>query len=277
MCASPALYGSSAKFAAVGSTPPLCRGPNDQSWNTAAGGFGGTAPTPPGDNTFYWIMMDVLKRQSVITNGFIDVHNPHRVPEGFNDPRLGPFYLANGASTMPVDVLPQFAYEFDPPLADLPAGTAVVPQFRGASVVDPTPWYWNSWISNGSSIYPTGTYDANMRAQLRPTAANFALDPYKAGDAHMRKWDTRPIPTSTTARNWWTYLYNRTVTRYVENPNDLMDPVFTAQFAGPNEGFTPRDIRYVNWRFVTSNNADANPPVAPLIETFSLSYRFRRL
>jgi hypothetical protein len=33
----------------------------------------------------------------------------------------------------------------------------------------------------------------------------------------------------------------------------------------------------VNWRFVTSNNADADPPVAPTIETFALSYRFRRL
>jgi hypothetical protein len=265
---------------AVGSSPPLCRGPNDAAWNTAAGGFQGssTAATPPGDNTFYWIMMDVLKRQSVITNGFIDLNNPHRVPEGFNDPRLGPFYLVNGNSTMPANVLPQFAYEFDPPLAELPAGTSVVPQFRGASVVDGTPWYWNSWINNGSSIYPAGTYDANARQQqLRPSAANFPLDPYKAGDAHMRKWDTRPIGTSSTARNWWTYLYNRTVTRYVENPNELMDPAFTAQFAGPNEGFTPRDIRYVNWRFVTGNNADASPPVAPTIETFALSYRFRRL
>jgi hypothetical protein len=264
----------------VGSSPPLCRGPNDQAWNTAAGGFQGgtTAPTPPGDNTFYWIMMDVLKRQSVITNGFIDVNNPHRVPEGFPDPRLGPFFLVNGNSTMPVDVLPTFAYEFDPPLSELPAGTSLVPQFRGASVVDTTPWYWNSWINNGSTLYPTAVFGANaLQQQLRPSAANFPLDPFKAGDAHMRKWDTRPIPSTSTARNWWTYLYNRTVTRYVENPDDLMDPTFTSQFAGPNEGFTPRDIRYVNWRFVTSNNADANPPVAPTIETFALSYRFRRL
>ncbi len=258
---------------------PLCRSPSDAAWNTAAGGFvgGTTQPTPNGDNTFYWIMMDVLKRQSVITNGFVDLNNPHRVPEGFADPRLGPFYLANGTSTMPTDVLPTFAYEFDPPLSQLPAGTSLVPQFRGASIVDPTPWYCNAWVNTASPIYPTGSFDAAMRAQLRPTAANFPLDPYKAGDAHMRKWDARTIPSTTTARNWWTYLYNRTVTRYVEDPNELMEPAFTTQYAGPNEAFTPRDIRYVNWRFVTSNNTEANPPVAPSIETFALSYRFRRL
>jgi hypothetical protein len=53
-----------------------------------------------------------------------------------------------------------------------------------------------------------------------------------------------------------------------------MTPSYTAQFAGPNEAFTPRDIRYVNWRFVTSNNVDANPPIAPVIDTFALAYRF---
>lgn len=266
----------SAGRAAVGTSPPVCRSPSDQAWTTAGGGFvgGTTQPTASGDNTFYWIMMDVLKRQSVITNGFVDLNNPHRVPEGFADPRLGPFYLAGGVSTMPANVLPTFAYEFDPPLSQLPSGTSLVAQFRGASVVDPTPWYWNAWMSAASPIYPASAFDAGMRTQLRPTAANFPLDPYKAGDAHMRKWDTRPIPGTSTARNWWTYLYNRTVTRYVEDPNQLMSPAFTSQFAGPNEAFTPRDIRYVNWRFVTSNNTDANPPVAPIIETFALSYRF---
>lgn len=259
---------------AVGGSPSVCRGPGDPSWTTAQGGFGGTAPTPSGDNTFYWIMMDVVKRQSVITNGFIDLNNPHRVPEGFADPRLGPFYLAGGASTVPNNVLPRFSFQFDPPLSQLPAGTALVPQFRGASVVDSNPWYWNAWMNTATPVYPGPQFTAAMRTQLRPTAANFPLDPFKAGDAHMRKWDQRTIPGTTTARNWWTYLYNRTVTSYVEDPNTLMTPAYTAQFAGPNEAFTPRDIRYVNWRFVTSNNVDANPPIAPVIDTFALAYRF---
>jgi hypothetical protein len=61
---------------------------------------------------------------------------------------------------------------------------------------------------------------------------NFPLDPYKAGDAHIRKWDT--------GRSWRgfgaelvDYFYNRTVTTYVEDPNDLMAPAFTSQFQGP--------------------------------------------
>jgi hypothetical protein len=268
----------SAGRAATSAGPAVCRSPGDTQWNTPSGGLiAGPPPgsTPPGDNTFYWIMMDVAKRQSVITNGFIDLNNPHRVPEGFADPRLGPYYLQNGASTMPTNVLPTFAYEFDPPLSSLPVGTALVPQFRGASVVDPTPWYWNAWLSTSANF--GANFDANVRLQLKPTAANFPLDPYKAGDAHMRKWDTRSIPGTSTARNWWTYLYNRTVTRYVEDPNELMNPAYTSQYAGPNEGFTPRDVRYVNWRFVTSNNVDAIPPIAPTIDTFALSYRFQRL
>jgi hypothetical protein len=256
-------------------SPAVCRSPSDSSWNTAAGGFTPTGTTPPGDNTFYWIMFDALKRQSVITNGFVDLNNPHRVPEGVADPRLGPFYLQNGNSTLPANVRPSFAYEFDPPLAQLPAGTSLVAQFRAAGIVDPTPWYWNAWMAGDTPLFPAATYGAAggvvRTQQLRPTAANFPLDPYKAGDAHIRKWDTR------NGRNWWAYLYNRTVTRYVEDPNDLVDPAFTIQYAGPNETFTPRDVRYVNWRFVTGNNADANPPIAPTIETFSLAYRFQRL
>ncbi len=261
-------------------SPTLCRAPGDAAWTTAAGGFAPpgspTGNPPPRDNTFYWIMLDLLKRQSVITAGFIDINNPHRVPEGFGDPRLGPFYLANGQSTRPANVKPFFAYEFDPPLQQQPAGTSVVPQFRGAGVVDGTPWYWDRWINTTTPLSPTPDYTAAARQQLKPTPENFPLDPYKAGDAHIRKWDTRAIPGSGTTRDWWTYFYNRTVTRYVDDPNQLMDPNFTIQFKGPNEVFTPNDIRYVNWRLVIGNNADASPPVSPTIETFALSYRFQR-
>ena len=55
-----------------------------------------------------------------------------------------------------------------------------------------------------------------------------------------------------------------------------MDPAYTIDFAGPNETFNPGDIRYVNWRFITSNNTLASPPVAPIIETFALSYRWQQ-
>jgi hypothetical protein len=57
-----------------------------------------------------------------------------------------------------------------------------------------------------------------------------------------------------------------------------MDPSFTTPLRGAQRGVHPAGrIRYVNWRFVTSNNVDASPPLAPTIETFSLSYRFQRV
>lgn len=269
---------------------PLCRAPGDSAWAIPSGGF--TYPagggTPAGDNTLYWIMMDVLKRQSVITAGFVDLNNPHRVPEGFGDPRLGPFYLQNGQNTRPANVRPQFGYEFDPPPQAIAAGTSVVAQFRAASNVDPTPWYWDKWyrlavspafgpqggLSDAAAAVPGALWSAGERDDLKPTAANFALDPFKACDAHIRKWDNRPIPGTSTARDWWAYFYNRTVTSYVNEPNELTASTFTSKYNRPNEPFTQRDIRYVNWRFVTSNNTDAIPPVSPSIETFSLSYRF---
>ena len=262
------------------SGPAQCIGPGSNQWNNASGGWtpgGSTNPTATAsaDNTLYWIMIDALKRQSVVTNGFLDLNNPHRVPEGFADPRLGPFYLNAGNSTRPSSIAPVLTYEFDPPLANLPGGTSITPQFRAAGIVDGTPWYWSRWISTANALYPADPFDQNnARTQLKPTPDNFPLDPYKAGDAHIRKWDTRPVPNSSTARNWWTYFYNRTVTDYVSDPNQLFDPAFAARYAGPNETFTQADIRYMNWRFVNVNNTDANPPVSPTIETFALSYRF---
>jgi hypothetical protein len=266
---------SGGRAALPNGSPAVCRSPADLAWSEAAGGFtltGAVTPPPPytgGDNTLYWIMLDLVRRQSVITAGFVDLHNPHRVPEGFADPRLGPFFLQNDLSTLPNGVLPRFTQTFDPPLAQLPPGTSLVAQFRAAGIVDPQPWYWNAWMNGNNALFPNAIYDPAMRQQLRPTSANFPLDPRKAGDAHLRKWDTRA------GRNWWTYPYNRAVTRYVEEPNDLFEPAFTAQYAGPNESFTPRDVRYVNWRFVASNNIDNNPPLSPSIESFALSYRFQ--
>lgn len=271
--------------------PGICVGPSSNDWNNASGGylFPSGARGPSGDNSLYWIMIDMVKRQSVITSGFIDLNNPHRVPEGFSDTRLGPFFLAGGNSTRPADVVPTFGFEFDPPLSQLPGGTSFVPQFRAAGIVDPSPWFWQQWVSPVTPLYPQavavppdayvalGTANSQQRQECRPTAANFPLDPYKAADAHIRKYDTRPVIGGTAARNWWTYFYNRTVTQYVEDPNRLMDPAYVIQFAGPNESFTPRDIRYINWRFITSNNVDATPPVTPSIETFSLTYRFNRV
>ncbi len=247
-------------------SPSICRGPGDAAWVNATGGY-----TPAGgvtasrDNSLYWIMIDFLKRASVVTNGFIDIYNPHRVPAGFADTRLGPYFMPAGTPQLPANTLPTFTYEFDPPLTQLPGGTAVVVQFRGATEVDPNPWYWRQWYATLPVI---GT-------ALQPTDVNFPLDPFKAGDAGVRKFDDRPSGTAG-ARNWWTYLYNKTVTGYVEDPNQLMTQSYLGAFAGPNDILTPQHVRYLNWRYLMSNNTDANPPVAPTIDTFTFSYKFER-
>ncbi len=64
------------------------------------------------------------------------------------------------------------------------------------------------------------------------------------------------------------------MTRYVEDPNQLMDPAFVEQYSTASDPFTARDIRYVNWRFVASNNTESDPPVAPSIDTFAVAWRF---
>lgn len=262
----------------------LCIGIGDQAWEVAAGGWRpGASPSAPwvptptdpikGDNTFFWIMMDLVRRQTVATAGFVDLFDPHRVSANSTDPRLGPWFLADGQPTLPNDVLPEFGFAFDPPLSRLPSGTSVTPQFRGADLVDPQPWYWTRWIAQPNPLFPAATqqnplFDAQARTDLRPSADNFPLDPLKAGDAHIRKWDTRA------GRNWWSYLYNRTVTPYVEDPNQLMDEAWLASLGAP--GLQPRTLRYVNWRFLMVNNVQAEPPTAPAIETFAMTYRFAR-
>ncbi len=141
-------------------------------------------------------------------------------------------------------------------------GTQVAVEFRGAGAVDPRPW---AAVVNG--------YNAS-NFQEQPDAINFPLDPLKAADAHIRKFDDRPR-SGGPPRNTWTRYYNEIVTDYTPDLNQLMDPSFTTQFAGPNEQFLPEDVRYFNWRFVMQNALDVAAG-APKLESFVLSYRLHR-
>jgi hypothetical protein len=107
-----------------------------------------------------------------------------------------------------------------------------------------------------------------------PDEFNFPLDPLKAGDAHIRKYDDRLLNGQ--RRNGWTYYYNRNVTDYVGDPNRLSDSSFTNAFAGPNEVFLADDVTYFNWRIVFGNNVDADPPITPVIDSFIMAYRLER-
>jgi hypothetical protein len=174
-------------------------------------------------------------------------------PQGLYDPRLGPYF--GGAP--PAGQRPVFSYTFEPPLDDLPGGTTVLAEFRGTGIVDPQPW----------------AVRENFYTSV-PDRINFPLDPLKAGDAHIRKNDDRTV--AGVKRNYWTYYYNRNVTSYVTDPNVLMDRDFLSGFAGPRDSFGPDDVKYFNWRFIMKNNVEANPPVAPVLDSFSVSYRFQK-
>lgn len=229
-----------------GGKPDHCVASGMTEWGLATGGFklDGT-PTIPGDNTLYWIMLELQKRSTVSTAGFIDLHNPHRMLTTSTDPRLGPYAMGSEA--------PEFQYLLDPPASRQPAGTSVVPQFRAAGAVDPQPWTF------AEEVPPLNF--------ARPDADNVPLDPYKACDAHIRKYDDR------SGRACWTHYYQRVVTDYVQDPNTLFTPAFTAQYVQPGQPFTPPDIRYVNWRLLMSNATELNPPVSPAIDSFILAWR----
>lgn len=252
--------------------------PGSPEWSRASGGLNplNGSSTPAGDNTFYWAQWDFLKRQTVVTFGFVDVLDPHRVDPQFQtapfrDPRLGPYFADTGArAVLPVNVRPAYAALLEPPPTALPGGTEIIPQYRAASIVHPAPWvarvaqplsYWT-----GTSVPP--------RTQVAPDYLNFPLDPMKAGDAHIRKYEDATAETAPRQRNHWAYPYNLHVTDYVEDPNTLTNERFLAQFAGPLDTFRPNDARYVNWRFIMRNNVQASPPVSPHLESFALIVRY---
>jgi hypothetical protein len=243
---------------------PITVDPTKPDWVNATGGYTPTGGrTIPSDNSFFWIMADFVKRQTVATAGFVEIDDPHRMTGSpVVDPRLGPYYERTGSGSRPVDVLPRFLTAFEPPLEQLPGGTAVIPEFRGAGSVDASPWYWEKNLRSGP-----------FTAE-KPDVSNFPLDPLKAGDAHIRHFDDRNFGQG--ARNGWTYFYNRVVTSYVAEPGRLLDPAFTSRFAAPNEVFRPQDVKYMNWRFLMRNNVEATPPVSPVIEAFVLAWRFER-
>ncbi len=261
-------------FAGTSTRPSICVDTSSQAWIRAAGGYtpAGARTTTSADNSLYWVMADFLKRQSVATFGFVDVFNPHRMPapnSGFFDPRLGPFLTdATGNPALPSNTLPQYSYFFEPPLESLPGGTSLVPEFRAASKIDPEPWRYTA-LQTFMGWGP----------ELRPNEVNFPLDPLKAGDAGMRKFDNRSIDRDGNAaspRNHWTYYYNHEVTGYTGEITNLSRDTFTNQFAGPTEPFDASDVRYFNWRFVMVNNVNSSPPVSPRIDSFAITYRFER-
>ena len=260
----------------VNGSPSVCIEPGTNGWTQARGGFdlaGNT--TRSGDNTFYLTWCDFVKRQTVVTSGFVPIRDPHRVvdplpgagPATLNsDPRLGPFGVRNDGSPDP-SLVPRFiATTMDPLGGALAAGTSVSVEFRGAGPVDPQPWRYTEQNINDPTPWP------QFDPYSPPDAANFPMDPRKAGDAHVRKLDLRSGPSGR-ERRFWTYQYNRMVTAYDPDPNNLLDRAWLDPFIGPDDVFEVEDLTYFNWRFLMIGNPDRG--TSPALDSFAMTWRFR--
>ncbi|MHC5065473.1 MAG: hypothetical protein ACYTG5_16020, partial [Planctomycetota bacterium] len=300
-------------FSGAGVAAPTFISPSELGWTQAVSGFNldGTPScitVAPGginvgtticglDNSVYWIMADFLKRQSVVTAGFVEVLNPHRMPPRINgegDPRLGPYFSQqNGSFSLPTGVLPSFDWTTEPALDELPAGTQIIPEFRAASRLEDDPellgagrglpegfWRWGfhdpAFPETGDPWVPNHFVTDIFATAERPDEINFPLNPLTAGDAGIRKWDQRILPETGQSRDAFAYYYNRQVTEYTSDIGNLTDEVFLEDFVGASEVFGPAEVKYFNWRFIMRNNVEANPPVSPELESFSVTYRFEK-
>ncbi len=181
--------------------PPLKPGgqpvyiePDNQT--TAQGGFVPStgASTPPGDNSVYWIRVDFLKRISVLTYGFVKIHDPNAAPHAviYKDPRLGHF---------PAQARPQvFDVVFEPPLPQLPQGTRIVPQYRSAETE-------GDGALSGNMLNPLAAWEAHIfspsevffkNASDYLESPNDLLDPRKLKDTQGNPMD----PSKVNYFNW---------------------------------------------------------------------------
>ena len=231
--------------------PPVLVEPGTEAWELAQGGYrpSGQRTSNTVDNTLLWIAADFLKRRSVLTSGFVDLTNPHRMPDDdTTDPRLGPFPRAQA-----VDL----SWFIDRADLDPRDGGTITVAFRAAGPVDYDPWRWRALGANPA---------------LKPDRINFPLDPLKACDAHIRKFDDRKGPIGA-PREDWTHLYNRRITDYFDEPERAFDADYLGRYGRAEDPFTPRDVRYLNWRLVLENGSGRGRPTSPIIDTFALAYR----
>ncbi|MCB9882234.1 MAG: hypothetical protein H6832_16810 [Planctomycetes bacterium] len=205
-------------------------------WNPQTG-----ARTSWGDNSCYWACVDFLKRQSVMTFGFIDLTDPHSATKNkLNDSRLGPFTWAD-------DSLPKFETWFDPPLSTIPGGTKLIPEFRGA----------DKFLVGNTTLTP-GPHD-----------------PLIAGNAHIRTGNSAARGWSN-----WMHTERLTTYVSDPNELLDPDFLATFRATGPGQsvlkGMTPQTMKLVNWRFTFVNNVEVNPTTTPSLDSFALTYRIEK-
>jgi hypothetical protein len=88
------------------------------------------------------------------------------------------------------------------------------------------------------------------------------LNPLLAGDVHIRN------TFNATARTF-DYSYVDALTRYTTEIEQLQDPAFLAGF----NGMRPQEVKYLTFRIIFENNADAVGSISPSLDSFAITYR----
>ncbi len=217
------------------------------------------------DDHLHWAQADFVRRVSELTFGFWDTLQPNRhdfrhaqypltttwpgkdIAEGVPD--------LTAVSSKPVGI-EDFTAIMDPPLSRQPAGTSLVVEYRGAKSFDNDDKLFvlqddagythvNIVQQRGNLLspgYAEEAYRFAMENRFGTAYASFGVSPMPAAGPRVKATGLTPYVS--------------------EDDLDNLRDVAT--------GLLPR---FMNFRFVMSNNLAADPPLQPFLNSFQVAYR----
>ncbi|MHC4898434.1 MAG: hypothetical protein ACYTGW_15130 [Planctomycetota bacterium] len=215
------------------------------------------------DDHVHWAQADFARRVSELTFGFWDTLQPNRhdflnlqwpvqtswpgrnIPQGIPD-------LTTVSQQAGIK---DFAAIMDPPLVRQPAGTNLVVEYRGAKSFD-----------NDDKLFAQQDDASLTRANIVQQRGNL-LNPSYAQEAYRYAMENR-FPTTyfnVTMPATGPRVAATGLTPYVSE--DGLDSL-----RDETTGLLPR---FLNFRFVMTNNLAANPPLQPFLNSFQIAYRVK--
>ncbi|MBL8755551.1 MAG: hypothetical protein JNK15_19800 [Planctomycetes bacterium] len=204
---------------------------------------------PPGDGMLNWARVDLVRKVSTSTFGFVDTLQPQRAEmvdgAGNVTPEAGfPDLQALSAGLRINDLVVQL----DPPQARQPAGTSVVVEMRGADT-----------FANSNVLYAPAVPPA---IEAFDTRGNL-LNPFYACEAYRYSQPVvaGQLPVGLVADV--PRIAATGLTKYVTEDQ-------IGQIRNQATGLLPR---YLNLRVVMTNNVDVTPALSPSLRSMSIVYR----
>lgn len=204
----------------------------------------GLFQSPSGDSHLHWAQIDLVRKVSSVTFGFIDSVQPNK--QNIGAAAASGWSGVGNANGFPnFDSIPDIRIKdmvarMDPPVSRQPAGTSVVLQFRGAESFENATLY-NQLATNGDQLRVRGNL-------LNP---NYACEAYRYST-------TNSGPARDQARIAATRL-----TPYVTEDR-------LSELRSPATGLLPR---YINMRLIMTNNIAVTPAVSPSLRSLTIVYR----